>query len=128
MREVLLLGPGPELADVLVGLDSLVPKLEAVFGPLGADAPDVEGSYHIAEVIELDRSTRRVGEIDRLEGLHELLFVVSLATRRLERGVDHLAIRINAGGVEAGNGIVVLQDPVDEALVAIALEVERVRA
>src|SRR5262249_46850075 len=30
MREVLLLRPGPELADVVIGLDDLVPELEAV--------------------------------------------------------------------------------------------------
>src|SRR5262249_33550912 len=128
MREILLLGPGPELGDVLVGLDGFVPELEAVFGPFGADAPDVEGADHIVEMIELDRPARGIGETDRPQRLHELLLVVSLAARRLERGVDDLAVHINAGGIETGNRIEILQYAVDETLVAVALEVERVRA
>ena len=49
MGEELLLRPGPELTDVLVGLDGLVPELEAVFGALGPEPPDVESADDVAE-------------------------------------------------------------------------------
>src|SRR6187551_1825364 len=64
LLEELLLVVGPELADVVVGLDRLVPVLQAVFGPLLAKLPDVEVANHVAEMVELDRSARRVGEVD----------------------------------------------------------------
>src|SRR5215472_13870251 len=38
MREILLLRPCPELADVLVSLDGLVPELQPIFGAFGAKA------------------------------------------------------------------------------------------
>jgi hypothetical protein len=44
MGEKILLRPGPELADVLIGLDDLVPQFQAVFCALGAAAPDAEGA------------------------------------------------------------------------------------
>src|SRR5262249_12339333 len=126
VREKLLFGPGPELADVLVGLDRLVPELEAVFGPLGADTTDVDGTDDVAEMIELDRSARGIAKIDRSPRVHELLLIVALAVDRLERGIDHLAIHVNPGSIETGNGVEILQYAVDETLVAVALEIERV--
>src|ERR1700689_2971311 len=72
MRQILLLRPIPELADVLVGLDGLVPEFQAVFGAFGADAADVEIADDVAEVVELERAARRVGEAHRLERGHEL--------------------------------------------------------
>jgi hypothetical protein len=128
VREVFLFGPGPELADVVVGLDGLVPELEAVLGPLRSASADVERSHHVAEVIELDRSTRRVGKVDCFEGRHEFFLVVRLSARRPEGGVDDLAVDVNAGGIKTGNRIEIFQDGVDEAFVAVALEVERVGA
>src|SRR6202166_353303 len=75
VREVFLLRPIPELADVLVGLDGLVPEFQAVFGAFGADAADVEVADYIAEVIELERPARCVCEAHRFERCHELFFV-----------------------------------------------------
>src|SRR5580692_13046580 len=72
MREVFLLRPIPELADVLVGLDGLVPDLEPVFGALGADLADVEVADDVAEMVELERPARRVGQADRFQRGHEL--------------------------------------------------------
>src|ERR1700741_2692263 len=127
MCEEFLFRPSPELADVLVGLDGLVPELEAVLGPLRSTAPDVERSDDVAEMIEFYRAARRVRQIDRFEGGHELFLIGGIPTRRLEPGVHHLAIHIDPGGIKAGNGIVVVQHAVDETLVAVGLEVERVR-
>src|ERR1700683_5038015 len=60
MREILGLRPGPELADVLVGVDGLVPELKPVFGALSADTPHVDVTDHIVEVVEFERAARRV--------------------------------------------------------------------
>src|SRR5690348_921123 len=38
MREIFLLGPTPELTDVLIRLDGLVPELQAIFCAFLADA------------------------------------------------------------------------------------------
>src|SRR3974377_1874178 len=53
MCEEFLLRPVPELTDVLIGLDDLVPELEAIFGALATAAPDADRADHIAEMIEL---------------------------------------------------------------------------
>src|SRR6202040_2629208 len=79
MRQILLLRPIPELADVLVGLDGLVPDLEPVFGALSADLADVEVADDVAEMVELERPARRVGETDRSQRRHEFLFVIGVA-------------------------------------------------
>src|SRR5579863_2504743 len=84
VREEVLLGPGPELADVFVGVNRLVPELQPVFGAFGADAADVEIADHVVEVIELDRPARRVGEADRLKRRHEFLLVAGIAAGGLE--------------------------------------------
>src|ERR1700689_3963278 len=65
VREELLFRPDPELADVLVSLDGFVPELEAIFGAFRPAAPNVEGPDYVAEVIELERTARRVGQADR---------------------------------------------------------------
>src|SRR5580704_11305747 len=75
MSQELLFRPGPELTHVFIGLDGLVPDLEAVFGALRADTPDVERADHVVEVVELERTARRVGQADRFERAHELFFV-----------------------------------------------------
>src|SRR5271156_2218678 len=60
MGEELLFRPGPELADILVGLDGLVPELEPVFGVLGLNTADIEIADHIVEVIDFERAARRL--------------------------------------------------------------------
>src|SRR3984885_12516360 len=67
MREIFLLRPGPELAHIVIGFDDLVPELQSVFGALRPDTADIEGADHVVEVIELQRSARRVGQADCLE-------------------------------------------------------------
>src|SRR5579864_4139509 len=105
VREELLFGPGPELADIFICLDGLVPKLEPVFGPLVHHAADVDVANHVVEVIELERTSRRVGEADRLERRHQLLLVVRIAAGRFQACVQHLAIAIEQGRILAGNGV-----------------------
>src|SRR5665213_253912 len=58
LREELLLVVGPELTHVVIGLDRLVD----VFAAGLFDTADEEVADHVAEVIELDRSARRIGE------------------------------------------------------------------
>src|ERR1041384_7167486 len=50
LREELLLVVGPELADVVIGLDRLVDELAVRL----LDPPDVEVADHVAEMVELD--------------------------------------------------------------------------
>src|SRR5437660_768051 len=65
MSEEFLLRPSPELTDVFVGFDDLVPQFQAVFGVFPATSPDVKVADHIAEVIEFERPARGVGQVDR---------------------------------------------------------------
>src|SRR5580700_989249 len=67
MRQKFLFGPSPELADILIGLDDLVPEFEAVFGAFRPAAPDIEVADDVAEAVELERSARRVGQSDGAE-------------------------------------------------------------
>src|ERR1700692_425198 len=106
MREVVLLRPIPELADVLVGLDRLVPDLEPVFDALGADLADVEVADDVAEMVELERPARRLGESDRSQRRHEFLFVLGVAGR-LQRRFDHLTIDVEQPGILARYGVVI---------------------
>src|ERR1700730_16636190 len=126
MCEKLLLGPGPELTHVLIGLDGFVPKLEAVFGAFRANAPDVEVSDHVVEVIELERSARRIGQADSLQGCHELVFIAGIGARSLQAGIDDLAINVEQPGVLTGNRIEIFQHAIDEALIGVVLQIERV--
>src|SRR5215467_8201434 len=71
VREIFLLRPGPELADIVISLDRLVPQLQAVFGAVGAEPPNVESPDHIAEVIEFQRTARGFGQTDGPERRHE---------------------------------------------------------
>src|SRR5215469_7242331 len=89
MREILLFRPGPELTNVLIGLDSLVPKLQPIFGAFGANAPNVESPDHVAEVVEFQRAARRIGQIDRPQRAHEFVLVARVAACRFQGGIDH---------------------------------------
>src|SRR5579885_3588274 len=128
MSEKFLLRPDPELADILVGLDDLVPELESVFGALGAAAANAERADHIAKMVELDRPARRVGKADRAQNAHEFFLVAGVAVGRFQRSVNHLTIDIKAGGIEAWNNIEVLEHAVDEAAVGVGLQIERIGA
>src|SRR4029079_3268777 len=94
LLEELLLVLGPELADVFVGLDGLVPILETVFGAFLAKLADVEVSDHVAEVIEFDGATWRVGQLDRAHRGHQLGLVAGVTAERFEAGFDNLAVDI----------------------------------
>src|ERR1700722_19854652 len=63
--------PGPELTDVFVGLYRLVPEREPVFGALLAQAPHVNVSHRVVEMVEFERPARRVGEAAPLQRRHE---------------------------------------------------------
>src|SRR6478609_3365444 len=128
MREVLLLRPVPELADILVGLHRLIPELEAVFRALFAHLANVNVADDIAEMVELDRPARGVRQGDLFHHAHELFFVAGVTARSLETRRDDFAIDIEAGGIEARHGIEVLHHGIDKALVAVGREVERIGA
>src|SRR3954454_1787752 len=72
LREELLLIIGPKLAYVLIGFDRLIDEFAARF----LAAADIEITDDVAEMIELDRSARRVGERDRFERRHQSFLVV----------------------------------------------------
>src|SRR5437764_15299822 len=99
MREIFLFRPGPELTDVVIGLDRLVPKLQSIFGAVGTKAPNVESPDHVAEMIEFQRAAGRVGQTDGPERCHELILVASVAARRFPCGFDQLAADIARPGV-----------------------------
>src|ERR1041385_6426552 len=109
VREILLFGPGPELTDVVICLDGLVPELQPELGSFLIDAANVDIADDIVEVIELDRPSGRVGQIHALEA-----------------SVDDLAIDVEPGRVEARNSIVVLDHAVDKSVVGIRLEIKGV--
>src|SRR6185437_12347068 len=58
LLEELLLVVGPELAHVMVRLDRLIDQLAVRLFEMA----NVEIADHVAEMVELDRATRRVGE------------------------------------------------------------------
>src|SRR5215813_14306991 len=74
VRQELLLVIGPELADVWILLDHRVHQILALALALTND--DVADG--VAILVELDRSARRVGERDLMQGLGQHLAVVSL--------------------------------------------------
>src|SRR5579862_3941856 len=125
--EEFLFRPGPELADVLVGVDCLVPELEPVFGALLSQAPDIDVADHVVEMIELERPARGVDETDRFKRRHELFSVAGVGAGGLQARVEHLAIAVEQRRILTGNGVVILQHAVDEALIGLAFAVERVR-
>src|SRR5215472_6768998 len=108
MREELLFRPSPELADVLVGLDGLVPELEPVFGAFRYHASEVDIADYVVEVIELERPAWRVGEADRLQRGHQLFLVACVAADHLEAGVQHLAVSVKQRRVLTGDGVEIL--------------------
>src|ERR1700689_5119390 len=65
--EELAFRPSPELADVFVSLYRLIPQRQPVFGALLAQAPHVNVSHCVIEMVEFERPARRVGETDRLQ-------------------------------------------------------------
>src|SRR5215471_20413306 len=117
-----LLVVGPELAHILVGLDRRVDELVA----LSLAAPDVEGADDVAQVVEVERTARRIGERDGAQRLDERIAVVGLAARLLEPGLGDHAVDVDARGVDPGDVAIVLHHAVDEALVARRVEIRRV--
>src|SRR4051812_27880449 len=81
LRQELSLVVGPELTDVVVGLDRLVPELEVVLGAFLAELSDIEVTDHVAQVVELDRAARRVGQVDAPHGGDELGLVAGIAAK-----------------------------------------------
>src|SRR5215470_11139426 len=75
LRQEPLLVVGPELADVLVGLDRRVDELAV----LALAAADVEVADDVAEMIEVERSARRIREVDAAHRGDEGVLVVGLA-------------------------------------------------
>src|SRR5579864_3193277 len=94
-----LLVVGPELAHVRVRLDGGVDQLVA----LSLAAPDVDVADHVAEVVEVERAPRGVGERDAAQGPDQRVLVVGLAAGLLERSLGHHAVDVEARGVDAGD-------------------------
>src|ERR1700751_1288431 len=126
MREIFLFRPVPELAHILIGLDGFVPQLEAVFRAFGADPADVEGSDYVVEMIEFQRAARRIGQADTLERRYELILVASVTAGRFQGRIDDLTVDIEQARILARNRLKVLQHAIDEAMVGVVLQIERI--
>ena len=126
MREIFLFRPGPELTDVVIGLDRLVPKLQSVFGAFGTKAPNVESPDHVAEMIEFQRAAGRVGQTDGPERCHELILIASVAACRFQGSIDDLTVDIEQASVLAGDRLEIFQHAIDEAVIGVDLEIERI--
>src|ERR1700745_1371810 len=126
MREIFLFRPCPELTDILIGFDGFVPELEPIFGAFGANAPNIESPDHVAEVVEFQWAARRIGQTDRPQRAYELLLVARVAACRFQGGIDHLAVDVEQACVLARNRIKILEHAIDEALVGVDLEIERI--
>src|SRR4029079_3738964 len=77
-------------------------------------------------MIELDRAGWRVSQIDRPHRCHQLGLVAGVAGERLEAGVNHPDVYAEQGRILTRNGIKILQHAIDEAMVTVGLEIERV--
>src|SRR5258708_4631718 len=82
LREEPLLVVRPELAHVRIRLDRRIDELVA----LALAAPDVEGPDDVAQVVEVERTARRVRERHGAQRLDKGVAVLRLAGRLLERG------------------------------------------
>src|SRR5437867_7744394 len=122
LREEPLLLVRPELAHVLVGLDGGVHELVAL--PL--DAPDVEAPDDVAEVVELERTARRVGQRYGPQRLDEGLAIVRFAAGLFQRRLGDHPVDVESGGVGPGNVAVLAHHSLDELLVARRVDVVRV--
>src|SRR5215471_18508018 len=103
LRQEPLLVVGPELADVLVGLDRRVDELAV----LALAAPDVEVADDVAEMVEVEGPARRVGEADAAHRGDEGFLVVGLAAGLLQRRFRDHAVDVEAGGIDARDVAVV---------------------
>src|SRR5215469_17374896 len=119
MREILLFRPCPELTDVLIGFDGLVPELQPIFGTFSAKAANVEGSNDVIQVIKLQRSARGVGQAHSLQGGHELVLVAGITACRFQGGIDNLAVDVEQAGVLTRNHVKILEHAIDEAMIGV---------
>src|SRR5215469_10279799 len=94
VAKILLLRPIPELADILVSLDRLVPEFQPVLRALIAEPANVNITDDIVEVIKLDWSSRGIGQVNRLERRHEFHSVTDIAMHCLKAGIGDLAIDV----------------------------------
>jgi len=63
----------------VIGLHGLIPELQPVLGALFAELADVEVTDDVAEVIELHRPARRVGQVHRAHRTNQLALVGCVA-------------------------------------------------
>src|SRR4029079_5145639 len=97
LLEKLLLVVSPELAHVVIGLDGLVDQLAVRLFEMA----DEDLANHVPQVVELDRAAWGIGERDRLHGGHEGGLVIRFAAGLLQASLDHHAVDVEAGAVEA---------------------------
>src|SRR5262249_31790932 len=114
VREELLLVVGPELAYVRIRLDHGVDELPRLtLAPADEDIAD-----DVSVLVELDRTTRGIGQRHLVQGLGERLPVVGLAVEHLNGGLDAHAGDIHAGRIATGEREVGFLHRLDKALVA----------
>src|SRR6185312_4942451 len=97
LLQELLLVISPELTHVVIGLDSFVDELAVRLFEMA----DEDVANHIPQMIELDRAARRISQRDRFHGGHKGGLVIRLPAGLLQACLDHHAIHIESGTVEA---------------------------
>src|SRR6266446_7565463 len=112
-QEFLLL-IGPELADVRVALDHRIDELPVLALALANE--DVADD--VAEVVELHRPARRIGERDLMKSFGERTAVIGLGAKLRNRGLDALARDVHAGRVTARQDLVIPVQSGHETFVA----------
>src|SRR5437867_2769882 len=118
-----LVGPvGPELTHAREGVDDriLKPAADAL------DLADVDVLDRVAEVVELHGAARGVGEVHAPERGAELLPVLDVAARRLERRPEHHARHVRPFRIVGGHLLVLGLVGPRELLVGGAREHRRV--
>src|ERR1019366_6000705 len=99
-----LLVVSPELAHAGIGLDHGIDRLAGLHLALA----DKDVADHVAEMVELHRAARCVGERHLMQGFGERRAVVGVAAGELNPGLDALACDVHPRRIAARKHAVVL--------------------
>src|SRR6516162_10953411 len=94
LRQKPLFVISPELADIVVSLDRRIDELAV----LALAAADVKATDDVAEMVEMERPARRVGQRHGAQRLDECVLVVGLAAGLFETGLRGHAVYVKPGG------------------------------
>lgn len=112
----------PELAHIRITLDRCIDQLAVLL----LDLADIDSEGEIAVIVELHWPARRIRQGHALDGSDQFVRF-DVATGRLERRFQNLAVHIQRRGIEPDRGVgaVILVHRVDKAVVRVGVEIER---